>query len=115
MTTLEARIQSDIVRYLQSEGVFCHSIPNEAGGRSAVMQMQLSSMGMRPGAADLVVWWPSGHGIRIGYLEVKNERGRQSEQQRRFEARCIDAGIDYELARDVMDVKEMLRKHRSEW
>ena len=110
--SLEARIQADVVRYLQTEKVFCHSVPNEAGGRSAVMQVQLISMGMRPGCADLVVWWPTPIGIRIGYLELKNEKGKQSEAQVKFETRCREAHVSYDVVRSVEEVQELLRQYR---
>lgn len=106
----EATIQCEIVKYLQSLGIFCHSVPNEAGGRSAMMQMQLISMGLRPGVGDLIVWWrlPTG-GTRLGYLEIKTATGKQSEYQVKFEKRCHNAGVGYAVCRSVADVKEYMR------
>ena len=105
----EARIQQEIVAFLQGRKIFCHSVPNEAGGRSMAMQSHLVAMGLRSGVADLVVWWPDG----IGYLEVKDRKGRQSQRQEVFERMCHEHGIDYSLARSVEDVAGMLeRKER---
>ena len=109
----EAKMQAEIVKYLQSEGVFSHSIPNEAYGRSVVAQMQLVSMGMRPGAADLVVWFPAtpkGEGVTVGYLEVKTAKGKQSPSQVKFQKRCEKAGVFYAVVRSVEDVEKILRR-----
>ncbi len=102
----EARIQQEIVQFLQSENIFCHSVPNEAGGRSMIAQSQLVAMGLRSGVADLVVWWPDG----IGYVEVKDRKGKQSKRQIVFEQKCKDHGIDYRLVRSVEDVRAILKE-----
>lgn len=105
----ESVIQHDIVMFLQGEGVFCHSVPNEgAGNGGAVRTMQLVAMGLRPGVADLVVWWPFQDMIRVGYVEVKTKRGKQSERQKHFEERCAQADIPYLVVRSVEDVRQWL-------
>jgi hypothetical protein len=106
----EAQIQSEIVKYLQSRSVYCHSVPNEgAGGGSgaAVRTGQLITMGLKPGVADLVVWWPWG----IGYVEVKTPDGVQSERQKHFQYRCQNYGVEYVVVRSVKDVQEYLDQH----
>ena len=105
---LEARIQSDIVLYLQDKKIFCHSVPNEAAGNNAVRTMQLIAMGLRPGAADLLVWWPLADGVRLGYVEVKNEKGTQSASQRKFQARCELSRIPYVVLRSVDELKQYM-------
>jgi hypothetical protein len=103
----EAMIQADICKYLQSKKIFHHSVPNEgagAGSGAAMRTMQLITMGLKPGVADLIVWWPWG----IGYVEVKTPVGVQSEAQKKFQARCIDHGIPYILVRSVSDVERYL-------
>ena len=110
----ELKIQAECFRWLRSMGVFCHSIPNEADGRSAVAQMQLMAAGLTPGVADMLVWWPAGEGrVECGYLEFKTAKGRQSEYQVAFEKKCAAAGLSYDLARSLSDVKEIYRKHLS--
>lgn len=103
----EAQIQADIVRFLQAHKVFAHSIPNEGAGRgsgAAMRTMQLITMGLKPGVADLCVWWPWG----IGYMEVKTPSGVQSEAQIKFQRRCDQQGIPYVLVRSVADVERYL-------
>lgn len=113
----EARIQQEIVLYLQSVGIFVHSVPNEGAGkgRDGMMRtMQLVSMGLKKGVADLVVWWPrkegDGAGYEVGYLEIKTPTGSQSQAQKAFELRCRKGGIRYDLARSVDDVKKLVEE-----
>lgn len=104
---MEDRIQADIVRFLRGKGIFCHSVPNEGAGRGgAIRTSQLITMGMFPGVGDLVVWWPTG----IGYLEVKTEKGRQSDRQKHFQDLCEQHGIPYKVVRSVEDVEKYMEE-----
>ena len=106
---MEDRIQAEIVRYLRSRGIFCHSCPNEGAGRGgAIRTAQLVTMGLFPGVGDLVVWWNTAGGVRIGYLEVKTATGRQSDRQRHFQDMCENHGIPYAVVRSVEDVREYM-------
>ena len=71
-------------------------------------QMQLVSAGLRAGVADLVVFWPDGH---IGFVEMKDWKGKQSQKQKAFEKICIDYGTTYDLCRSVEDVALLLQKY----
>lgn len=101
----ESKIQAEIVEYLSGQGIFCHSVPNEGAGKDKLRTMQMITMGLRPGTADLVVWFPSGE---IGYLEVKTETGKLSDNQRRFKRRCMEHGVFYAVVRSVEDVRMVL-------
>lgn len=105
----ETIIQAKIVAHLQELGIFCHSVPNEAAS-SAKQMMRLISMGLRRGVADLVVWWPDG----IGYLEVKTEKGKQSEAQKTFEKRCVGYGVSYDIIRSINELETAILRHRKE-
>jgi hypothetical protein len=111
----ELKMQAECFRWLRSMGVFCHSIPNEADGRSIVAQMQLMAAGLTPGVADMLVWWPvEGGEVRLGYLEFKTAKGKQSDYQKAFEKKCASVGLSYDLARSLEDVKEIyLRRVKS--
>ena len=95
----ESKIQAEIVKHLRGLGIFCHSCPNDFV-RDARSMGTAVTMGLFPGVADLVVWWPTG----IGYLEIKTDTGRLSAAQEKFKARCIEKGIRYDVARSVDDV-----------
>ena len=110
MQHLESQIQVQICKLLQLHKIYFHSCPNElaGGGKGAKIRMgQFISMGLRPGVADLVVFWPSG----IGYVEVKTPTGRQSDNQKRFQERCESYGVPYDLVRSVEDVERLIRKY----
>ena len=120
MNNEELVIQHKCVEYLRHLGIFCHSVPNEAGGRSKVMQAQLVSAGLVSGVADLVVWWPLRpfslplerfYPAYLGYVEFKTEEGRQSEHQKAFQKRCIGCGIEYAVIRSLEDMKELVDMH----
>ena len=123
----ESLIQANIVKFLSDNFIFSHSIPNEAYGRSNVAQMQLVTMGLRSGTADLIDWIPlpgedweklyndMKEGIVTGekraimiYVEVKTATGKQSPAQKRFEKRCRVAGIYYKVVRSVEEVRRMI-------
>ena len=108
---MEAHIQADIVKYLRSQGIFTHSVPNEGAGRDgAIRTAQLITTGLYPGVGDLIVWWTQGNRTVVGYLEVKTATGRQSDRQKRFEEKCAEKGIPYHVVRSVEDVKEYMTK-----
>jgi hypothetical protein len=103
----EEAIQRQIVQYLALMGIFFFSVPNEnaGGGKGAMIRMQkYRAMGLRPGVSDLVVLLPS----RIVFIEVKTATGRQSENQKRFEALVTSLGFEYYVVRSVDDVSNVL-------
>lgn len=108
---MEDRIQAEIVKYLRGKEIFTHSVPNEGAGRAnAVRTAQLVTMGLFSGVGDLVVWWNTAGGVRIGYLEVKTATGRQSDRQKHFQDLCESHGIPYRVVRSVEDVREYMEK-----
>lgn len=120
MNSPELKIQHDCLLLLQKCGIFAHSCPNEAYGRSAIAQSQLVSAGLTPGVADMVVWWPVGfvpkhkqepYPVSIGYVEFKTATGRQRPEQKTFQALCDIHGIEYVIVRSVSDMEELIRRH----
>ncbi len=77
MNNAEAKIQCQIVKWLQDHGYYFFAVNNEAHGRSAVQQMQMVSMGLRAGVSDMVIF----NGNKIIFCEVKDEKGKQSDKQ----------------------------------
>jgi len=127
ITFPEAKIQCDIVSYLQSIKIYCVHIPNERKCSAQAMG-RLVAMGLRKGAADLMIFYPNvwehrfdvyhnmalGIGsplfplVTIGYIEVKAPEGKQSPWQVKWQNRCRAAGLYYDVAYSVDDVKEIL-------
>ena len=101
----ESKIQADICQALQAAGHYFFSVPNESGGRSTVGQMHLVAMGLRAGAADLVVVLPAGE---VVFLEVKNATGKQSPRQEHFQKRVESLGHKYFVVRSPEDALGVL-------
>lgn len=101
----EAEIQRSILRYLQSRGIYAFSVPNEAAGRSKISQMQLVTMGLKRGVADLVVLYPKGS---VTFIEVKSSKGKQSDAQKSFEKRVQEHGLKYYVVRSVEEIANIL-------
>ena len=106
----ELKIQAECFRWLRSKGVFCHSIPNEADGRSMVSQQMLISAGLTPGVADMLAWFGERGKPEICYIEFKTARGRQSDYQKAFERKCAEWGVRYFLCRSLEDVKAVAKE-----
>lgn len=103
----EAKIQADIVQYLQTRGVYFFSVPNEAAGRDAAIRMaRLKALGLRSGVSDMVLIFPG----QVVFVEVKDDKGKQSDAQRRFQDKVNELGFDYYLVRSVEDVEKVVDK-----
>jgi hypothetical protein len=97
---------------LRAQGIYCHSVPNEAAGavsskRQLGRLVSLKAAGLTAGVGDLVVWWPSG----IGYLEVKTPKGRQSPKQKDFEQACIAYNVPYDVGRSVDEAVALIAQY----
>ena len=103
----EALIQVKIVKYLQSRGIYFFSVPNEAAAENKIRQMQLVSMGLRSGVSDLIMLYPK---RSLTFLEVKTQKGKQSDKQKKFESRVCEHGFKYYVVRSVEDVAEILTR-----
>ncbi len=106
----ELKIQAHAFRYLRNHGVFCHSIPNEADGRSIISQKQLMAAGLTPGVADMLAWFGEKGKPEIVYIEFKTATGKQSDYQKAFERKCAEWGVRYFLCRSLDDVKSVARE-----
>lgn len=123
----ETKIQCDIVHYLQEMKIYCLHIPNERKTTPQAMG-RLIAMGLRKGAPDLLVFYPTSKKDRVkiyhamavgeqiepgsiimGFIEVKAKNGKQSDAQKRFERRCKAACISYDLVYSVDEVEKLLK------
>ena len=129
MSFPESSVQVAIVQYLQLNKIYCHSVPNERKCTAQAMG-RFIAMGLKSGCGDLLIWYPNDWDQRrevyklmaegtsfsntplvtMGYIEVKAPGKKQSEAQKRFEARCNAVGISYDLAYSVLDVEKILKK-----
>lgn len=93
----EYQVQCSIVSYFKLVGLECYHVPNEENrGKTSAQRAkrgaQLKAMGMRSGAADLVI---AGCGGMCLHMEVKRPGGKQSATQKMFEADLAKLGAPY--------------------
>ena len=100
----ESKIQYDICQYLQSKGIFAFSVPNELAGKDPRRMRHFVAMGLRSGVSDLIVLLPN----RIIFLEVKTDKGRQSDNQKRFQKKVESLGFEYYVVRSVDEVEKIV-------
>jgi hypothetical protein len=110
MKKTESRIQQEIVTWFTNNyGLKNHnpkylifSVPNE--GKNAKEQMYKKMIGLKSGVSDLIVIM---HG-RIIFIEVKDETGKQSENQIQFENDVQALGFEYYVVRSLDEFKQCL-------
>lgn len=99
MRSEEHNIQVGIVRYLRLRGFEVFAIPN-GGRRDAVTGARLKAEGATAGVADLEILLNNGKSV---FVEVKTEKGRQSDEQKEFQRRVEKLGFEYLIWRSVDD------------
>lgn len=107
----EDEIQMQIVQWLTLMGIVCFHIPNERNSSVANMR-RLKRLGLLPGVADLEVWIPIQGKTKTVYLEVKRHDGRQSENQKLFQAMCVKAGHPYHVVRSLEEAIKVVLMHQ---
>lgn len=80
---------------------YVFSVPNE--GKSAQEQMYKKMLGMRSGVSDMIVLQPN----KISFVEFKDHKGRQSDNQKEFEQIVTALGFEYHLIRSLDDFKNI--------
>ena len=103
----ENKIQQEIVQYFRAnyykKGVI-FSVPNErAGGYLAMKDLLLT--GLLSGVSDLIVVLPN----KVLFVEVKNEIGKQSDKQIKFQAGVTNLNHNYYLVRSLEDFKAIVK------
>lgn len=88
---------------------FLHHSPN-GGKRDAFTGAQMKALGVKPGFPDLVlpVLQPApakGNGLAI---EMKSATGRQSPEQKEWQAHLESQGWQYSLARSAQEAREIV-------
>ena len=103
MAQEEKHIQKEILNYLEAKGIF-HYRQNSGGIARGGRYYKFCSIN---GVSDIIAII---NGIYYG-IEVKNEKGKQSKDQKIFEESLKNAGGIYILARSLKDVINHLNKN----
>lgn len=100
----EHDFQVKVVKYLTDNGVPCFSVPNHLLKTGMAEAKREIAGGLRKGAPDLIV----GRDGRCYWLELKTTVGRQSEEQKAFQALAPTFGATYVVVRTLDDIKDIL-------
>lgn len=79
------------------------SCPN-GGTRNIVEAKKLKETGLMAGVSDLIVLLKN----KILFVELKIEKGLQSDAQKLFENRILNLGYEYHLIRDIETFKALI-------
>ena len=99
----EAQIEEMILQYLAAAGFFCWKNPTAGYFDGKTWRKQASKWAVN-GVSDIIAIKDS----HILFLEVKTPIGKQSDHQKSFEKRIVEAGGAYHLVRSVDDIKAVL-------
>ena len=110
MEQSEAKIQQSCVQWFKNNYCLRHhsprcviqSVPNESKSKQETL-VKLS-MGMLPGASDLVVIIP---GIVL-FVEVKRPGEKPRENQREYRDTVIELGFRYEVVTSIEEFQQLI-------
>lgn len=102
----ETALQKSVIQWLDltKPDAFWFHVPNESKSHVA-HRVKMKAMGVVPGVADLVFILPGG---RVGFIELKFGKGRQSIAQQGFEHAVTELGAFYRQARCIEEVAQAL-------
>lgn len=80
------------------------SVPN-GGSRNPIEAMKLKKTGTLAGVSDLIIMAPN----RIIFLELKTEKGIQSEVQKNFQNKVEALGFEYLLIRNLKQYEDFMQ------
>ena len=103
----EDLLQITVARFLRiaAPALMWWHVPN-GGSRHPGEARKLKDMGTRAGVADLAFVLPDG---RAAFIELKAPKGRQTPEQKTFEADCQTNTAPYALCRSLAEVETVLR------
>jgi hypothetical protein len=90
------------------------AVPN-GGARNAITGARLKDEGVIAGVADLILLLPHReHGVDVWHglaIEMKTPTGRQSPEQRAWQAAIEAQGYKYAIARDVLGFVKIIQEY----
>lgn len=91
------------------------AIPNGANlygdaRQRAIQWRKLEAEGATPGVADLFLAVPSGNLAGL-WIEMKTEKGRQSQVQKQFEINMLRAGFGYAMPRSRTEFEAVVSRY----
>lgn len=103
----EDNIQRSIItnfRYIFSKSLI-FAVPN-GGRRNVIEATNLKRSGVLAGVSDLIVL----HKGKCYFFEVKQPKGKQTDNQKEFETRVNEQGFEYHVIFSFTDLETILNK-----
>jgi hypothetical protein len=107
MSPTEDQLQvysADVFRAFGVPGVIGFHVPN-GGKRHIATAKRLKAMGVLAGVPDWVFVLAAG---RAGFLELKDEAGRQTDEQKKFQREVEALGCPYAIARTPEEIDAVM-------
>lgn len=106
----ESKLQQACVKWfrLQYPKEVLYAIPN-GGKRDAITASILKAEGTLAGVADLFLMSNFDNPAKGLYIEMKIDKGVQSDYQKAFEVNCINKGYNYAIARSFDEFVLIIR------
>jgi hypothetical protein len=111
-TESESQLQAKVIGWLRVEemlGRISYFAIANGEKRTARTGKKLQSQGVRAGVYDLCVCWFNG----VGFIELKTESGKVSDEQKGWQTRFNDFGIPNAVCRSLDEVKQVLNEWMS--
>lgn len=87
--------------YPELRGLLCYNFNNSRNGAEGNKN---KSMGLQPGRSDLVFYYKN----KAYMIELKTLKGRQSDEQKNWEAQITAQGFVYHLIRTEEEFKKII-------
>lgn len=108
----EHHLQTQVLGHLTVAGrrdIYFFAVPN-AARRSMRHAARMKAEGLKAGIADVCIMFPEGI---ASWLELKTVKGRQSVQQKGFQAICSRLGHRYALCKTFDEAILVLREWKA--
>ena len=113
MRHLEENLQIECVRWYELKypkfGKLLHASPN-GGKRDAREAARFKAMGTRPGFPDLILLFPAS-GYSYLAIEMKSEKGKQSEYQKQYQDLIENTGAKYVICRSFDEFQKEIKDY----
>ena len=104
----EYKLQCNFVEYLRLNKIFVFSIVNE-GKKNIITASIHKHQGLLAGSRDLQIL----HKGKVYFIEMKSEKGRQSESQKEFQRVVEEQGHFYQVIRTWEECEKFVQSLKS--
>jgi len=107
----ESELQRNCVKWLRLHfpDIVCFAVPN-GGARNKISAAILKGEGVLAGCTDLVILKPNKEYHAL-FVEMKYEKGRQTQSQKDFETKCVKNGYKYMICRSLSGFMDEVKKY----